>query len=135
MTVSSACTVLLALLVFGLGAAVSLLRLRTRTTHGHVCDPRDPLYKVVRAHGNAAEYAPMLAILYVWIGSRDPAPGLLALIAAATLFRFLHAGGLALAPTLDNVFPPRGSAGWARAVGAIGTYVCGPLLALGALFA
>ena len=49
---------LLALLLFGLGLRVSLLSGSTKTVHGYTPDPRDPLYKMVRAHGNATEYAP-----------------------------------------------------------------------------
>lgn len=58
MTTAIACTVLLALLVFGLGVTVSLVRFRTPTTFAYTVDPRDPLYKLIRAHGNATEYAP-----------------------------------------------------------------------------
>jgi len=74
MNVAIVCTALLGLLVFGLGLAVSLTRGATRTNFGFTPDPTDRLYKRVRAHGNAAEYAPMLAILILMIGARNPAP-------------------------------------------------------------
>jgi uncharacterized membrane protein YecN with MAPEG domain len=42
---------------------------------------------MVRAHGNTAEYAPMLAVLFLFLGSRDPAARVLWTIAIATLSR------------------------------------------------
>src|SRR5262249_61869855 len=62
MRVATYCIALLGLLVFGLGLGVSMLRGSTQTTFGYTPDPTDRLYKMVRAHGNAAEYAPMMAV-------------------------------------------------------------------------
>ncbi len=66
MTIAIICAALLGLLVFGLGFFVSLMRGRTGVNFGYTANPTDPLHKLVRAHGNAAEYAPMLAILFCW---------------------------------------------------------------------
>ena len=123
MNVAIVCTALLGLLVFGLGLAVSLTRGATRTNFGFTPDPTDRLYKRVRAHGNAAEYAPMLAILILLIGARNPAPWMVWTFVAATLFRYLHAAGMLVCPSLDQPHP-------LRFVGALGTYVTGLALAV-----
>ncbi len=123
MNVAIVCTALLGLLVFGLGLAVSLTRGATRTNFGFTPDPTDRLYKRVRAHGNAAEYAPMLAILILLIGARNPAPWMVWTFVAATLFRYLHAAGMLVCPSLDQPHP-------LRFVGALGTYVTGLVLAV-----
>ena len=125
MNVAIVCTALLGLLVFGLGLAVSLTRGATRTNFGFTPDPTDRLYKRVRAHGNAAEYAPMLAILILMIGARNPAPWIVWTFVAATLFRYLHAAGMLVCPSLDQPHP-------LRFVGALGTYVTGLVLAVAA---
>ncbi|TMA50223.1 MAG: MAPEG family protein [Deltaproteobacteria bacterium] len=125
MNVAIVCTALLGLLVFGLGLAVSLTRGATRTNFGFTPDPTDRLYKRVRAHGNAAEYAPMLAILILLIGARNPAPWMVWTFVAATLFRYLHAAGMLVCPSLDQPHP-------LRFVGALGTYVTGLVLAVAA---
>ena len=125
MNVAIVCTALLGLLVFGLGLAVSLTRGATRTNFGFTPDPTDRLYKRVRAHGNAAEYAPMLAILILLIGARNPAPWIVWTFVAATLFRYLHAAGMLVCPSLDQPHP-------LRFVGALGTYVTGLVLAVAA---
>lgn len=119
------CTALLGLLVFGLGLAVSLMRGRTGVDFGYKADPRDPLYKLVRAHGNATEYAPMLAILFLVVGSRDPSTWVLWTIGVATASRYLHAAGMIIAPTIDKPEP-------LRFLGALGTYVCGLALCVAA---
>jgi uncharacterized membrane protein YecN with MAPEG domain len=123
MNVAIVCTALLGLLVFGLGLAVSLTRGATKTNFGFTPDPTDRLYKRVRAHGNAAEYAPMLAILILLIGARNPAPWIVWTFVAATLFRYLHAAGMLVCPSLDQPHP-------LRFVGALGTYVSGLVLAV-----
>ncbi|MBW2399824.1 MAG: MAPEG family protein, partial [Deltaproteobacteria bacterium] len=73
MSTALVCIALLGLLLFGLGFAVSLLRGRTNTLVGSSGDPADSLHKLVRAHGNTAEYSAMLAILIFLVGTRSPA--------------------------------------------------------------
>src|SRR5262249_57877059 len=90
MNVAIVCTALLGLLVFGLGLAVSMTRGATRTNFGFTPDPTDRLYKRVRAHGNAAEYSPMLAILMLLIGARQPAAWMVWTFVAATPLRYPH---------------------------------------------
>ena len=128
MNVAIVCTALLGLLVFGLGLAVSLTRGATRTNFGFTPDPTDRLYKRVRAHGNAAEYSPMLAILMLLIGARQPAAWMVWTFIAATAFRYLHAAGMLVCPSLDQPHP-------LRFVGALGTYVAGLVLVVAAFMA
>ncbi|HJY83528.1 MAG TPA: MAPEG family protein, partial [Candidatus Binatia bacterium] len=73
MTTAIVCTALLGLLVFGLGLSVSLTRGQTGTNFGYSPDPTDRMYKMVRAHGNATEYVPMLAVLMLLVGGHNPA--------------------------------------------------------------
>ena len=117
------CTALLGLLVFGLGLGVSLARGSSKTNFGYTIDPRDRLYKLVRAHANAAEYAPMMALLFLVIVWRRPEPPfwMLATIVAATTARYLHAAGMIACATLDAPHP-------LRFLGALGTYITGLLL-------
>ena len=126
MTAALVCTALLGLLVFGLGLGVSALRGSTSTNIGHKLDPGDPLHKMVRAHGNATEYAPMLAILMLAIAGRGATPWMVWTFAAATLSRYLHAAGMVLSSSLDRPQP-------LRFVGALGTYVTGLMLVVALL--
>jgi uncharacterized protein len=126
MTAALVSTALLGLLVFGLGLGVSALRGSTSTNIGHQLDPGDRLHKMVRAHGNATEYAPMLAILMLAIAARGPTRWMVWTFVAATLSRYLHAAGMVLSPSLDRPQP-------LRFVGALGTYVTGLALVVALL--
>jgi uncharacterized membrane protein YecN with MAPEG domain len=117
------CTALLGLLLFGLGLAVSAGRFRAQCSAGCSDDPADALHKRVRAHGNTAEYAPFLAVLFLYLGSQAPSPATLGLIVAATACRLLVVIGLLASPTLARPNP-------LRFVGALGTYLCGGALCL-----
>lgn len=118
MTIAIICTALLGVIVFGLGFAVSWMRGRLGVNFSYTPDPTDRLYRLVRAHGNATEYAPMLAVLILLVGSRDPSAWALWMMGIATLSRYLHALGLIIAPTLEKPEP-------LRFLGALGTYLCG----------
>ena len=118
MTTALVCIALLGLLVFGLGLGVSLTRGRTNTAAGSSGDPADPLHKMIRAHGNTAEYAAMLAVLIFVVGSRSPATWALWCMGIATASRCLIAVGLVLSPTLERPHP-------LRFLGALGTYLAG----------
>jgi len=117
------CTGLLGLLLFGLGLGVSLTRGSTNKTSGYDQDPTDRLYKMIRAHGNTTEYAPMLAVLMLFLGSRDPAAWVLWVMWIATVSRYLIAIGIIVSPTLDKPHP-------LRFVGALGTYLTGIVLSV-----
>lgn len=122
------CIGLLGLLVFGLGLAVSLRRGATQTIIGHAPDPADPLHKLVRAHGNATEYAAMLAVLMLLLAGRAPGPFITITCVVATVARYLHAAGMILSSSLDRPQP-------LRFLGALLTYVTGLILALAVLLA
>jgi hypothetical protein len=126
MATTTVCAALLGLLVFGLGLGVSLTRGTTDRAAGFDPDPTDRLYKMVRAHGNAAEYNPMLAILILAIGAHNPSAWMTWTAIAATAARYLHAAGMILSPTLAKPQP-------LRFVGALGTYVCGLALVVALL--
>src|SRR6266849_9346079 len=116
MNVAVVCIAELGLLVFGLGLGVSLLRGSTGTNIGYKPDPTDRLYKMVRAHANAAEYGPMLAVLMLVLGSRQPGSWMLVTFVIATLCRYLHAAGMIMSSSLERPQP-------LRFIGALGTYV------------
>jgi hypothetical protein len=121
MTAAICCTAFLALLVFGLGLAVSLTRAATRTNIGYRDDPADRLHKLVRAHANACEYVPTLAVLILLLGAREPGDGLVWTFIGATVARYLHVAGMLFWPTLERPNP-------LRFIGALGTYVAGLVL-------
>jgi uncharacterized membrane protein YecN with MAPEG domain len=54
----------------------------------------DPLFVAIRAHGNAAEYVPTMAVLMLVMGSHHPATWMLVAIIVATAARFVHAVGV-----------------------------------------
>jgi uncharacterized membrane protein YecN with MAPEG domain len=121
MTTAIVWTALLGLLVFGLGLGVSLTRGQTGTNFGSSPDPADRMYKMVRAHGNATEYSPMLAVLILLLGGHNPATWVLWVMGIVTASRYLHAAGMIVSPTLAQPHP-------LRFVGALGTYLGGLVL-------
>jgi len=128
MSVAMLCSALLGLLLFVLGLMVSVTRGNTKTNFGYNPDPTDRLYKLVRAHGNTAEYAPMLAVLYFFAGAHDPTGWIRATIWATTACRYLIVAGILMSPTLAKPQP-------LRFVGALGTYVGGIALCVAAFMA
>ncbi|HXE73230.1 MAG TPA: MAPEG family protein [Candidatus Nitrosotenuis sp.] len=120
------CIGVLGFLVVGLGWGVSMLRLRRRIGIGAPDDPEDPFFKLVRAHANAAEYAPMLAVLMLVAGTPEPPAWVAMSMVCATAARLLHALGMVRSPSLARPHP-------LRFVGAAGTYLFGALLALAVL--
>ena len=125
MHVAIVCTALLGLLLFALGVAVSMTRARTGVVAGSSNDPADSLYRPIRARGNTAEYAPMLAVLFLPVGARNPATWLLWTMVIAVVSRYRIAIGMIAGPTLAKPQP-------LRFVGALGTYLTGILLCIGA---
>lgn len=118
----------LSVLLILLGLNVSMQRVRAgRNQAAAEADPASALRKAVRAHGNCAEYAPMLALLCLALGQRDPAFPLEMTMYAAAASRLLHAIGALTCKTVHTTHP-------LRFLGAIGTYVSGLVLA-GALLA
>lgn len=116
------CTALLGLLLFGLGLLVSLARGKYNMLGGHPADPTHGLKKLVRAHGNTAEFVPFLAIVFLYLGAQQPATWVLWMIVIGTVSRLLIVVGLLTCSTLDRPNP-------VRFIGALGTYVAGIALA------
>ena len=82
----------------------------------------------VRAQGNTAEYAAMLALLIYLLGQRSSAEWVSWVMVGVTASRYLLVMGVLASATLARPNP-------FRAVGALGTYVGGTVLALALLFA
>jgi uncharacterized membrane protein YecN with MAPEG domain len=123
---------LLAIQVAVLGFWVSILRGRVRAIyHGEAMDPASPLAKAVRAHGNAAEYAGILAGLFIAI-SLLPATASAVwppyLMLAITAARCLGSVGFLTSQTLTNIHP-------LKALSALVTYAGMLVLALHLLLA
>jgi len=103
-----------------------MMRARTETVGGVNQDPADPLYKAVRAHGNTAEYAPMAALLILYLGTQGPAIWVLWVMGIVTACRYSIAIGILMSPTLDKPHP-------LRFIGALGTYLGGVALVVAAM--
>ena len=129
LTTAIICTAILAAMLFLLGFNVSRMRGVTAKTGGSQFpgDPASPLLIAIRAHGNAAEYIPVLIVLFLLVGARSPASVAIPLIVGATAARLAHAYGLLTAPSL--AVQTR-----ARLAGAAGTYLLGVGLAVAAAF-
>ena len=126
MTIAVICTALLALLIFVLGFSVSLARSKTDTISGFKNESTDPLYKLIRAHGNTTEYVPILAVLMLYLGATAPSAWITWTMIVVTLARFLMAAGLVFPADMDK---PNGM----RFMGAILTYLGGMALAVAAV--
>jgi uncharacterized membrane protein YecN with MAPEG domain len=122
MTIGIACTALLGLLLFGLGLNVSITRRRHAQSIGHDTGATDPVHRAVRAHGNTAEYAPFLGLLFLWHATHAAPLWINAVIIVATAARFLLVAGLLWGGPLNRANP-------LRAIGALFTYLCGIVLA------
>lgn len=120
------CTAALGSLLFLLGLGVSILRFRTGVGSGQASERNAMLNKFIRAHANTAEFAPFLAVLFLYFGWRGASETVVWLIVAATLCRFLLVIGLIAWPSLSRPNP-------FRFVGALGTYICGAALSLAML--
>lgn len=126
-TTSLTCVALLGALLFGLGLAVSLTRAKTSCLIGHPAGREDFLHKLVRAHGNTAEYVPLLAVLMLALGSRPAVGWVDGVIVGTTVARFAIVVGLLAFRDLGKPNP-------VRFLGALGTYLGGLALS-GALVA
>jgi hypothetical protein len=91
-------------------------------------DPADRMFIAQRAHGNASEYIPTLAVLIVVCAALTGGWWLDVLAIAALAARSLHAFGMLTSTTLASHGP-------VRDIGAMGTYLTGVLLGVTALVA
>jgi len=128
MAITIVCVALLGFLVFIQGFLVSLTRLKSKQPYGYTMDPKNRLYKVYRAHSNTIEYAPMLAILYLFVGFKNPSTWVLWVIGITTACRYLQAIALIVEPSLEKAGP-------LRMIGSAGTYIGGILLSIAVLLA
>lgn len=129
LTTAIICTAILAAMLFVLGWNVSRVRGMTAKAGGpqFPSDPASRLLIAIRAHGNAAEYIPVLIVLFLLVGARSPAVVAIPLIIGSTAARVAHAYGLLTAPSLAVQTK-------ARLAGAAGTYLLGVGLAVAAAF-
>lgn len=126
-TLQIVCLALLGLLVFVLGANVTRHRaIRGDTGNQQPTDPADRMFIAQRAHGNATEYVPMLAVLILVCATLSDGWWVDALAVAAVVSRYLHAVGLLTAKTMAAHGPVRDA-------GALGTYLTGIALAVTAV--
>lgn len=128
MNVELLCAGLLALLLFGLGFAVSIERGIAGKLGGVPDDEKTRLFRLIRAHGNAAEYAPA-AIAFALYFSATPRSTITQwLVIGITAARYIHAFALIMGADM-------GRFSLLRFVGGMGTYVTGVGLALTAIIA
>jgi uncharacterized membrane protein YecN with MAPEG domain len=126
-TLQIVCLALLGLLIFVLGANVTRHRaIRGDTGNQQPTDPADRMYIAQRAHGNAAEYVPTLAVLILVCATLSDGWWVDALAVAAVVSRYMHAMGLLTAKTMATHGP-------VRDIGAMGTYATGIALAVTAV--
>ena len=123
MTTAIVCTALLAALMFVLAIRTSKQRAKAEDQIPTRTD--DPLFVAMRAHGNAAENNPLLAVLMLVVGSFDPAVWLEVVMVLVTASRFAHAIGVVHGADMAKEAP-------LRFVGAIVTINGGILLAVAA---
>lgn len=125
MQVPVVCASILGLLIFLLGFLISMLRSKTGIIYysDSLDDPTSPLTKAVRALANTAEFAPILAVLFLYLGSTNPANWVYWTIVVATISRVLMVVGFLTAGTLRKILP-------LKAVGAVGTYLSGIVLCI-----
>ena len=123
MQVPVICVSILALLIFLLGFLISMVRGKTGIIYysGSLDDPTSFLTKSVRALGNTVEFAPILAVLFLYLGTTHPDNWVWWAIIAATASRVLMVVGFLTAETLSKINP-------LKAVGAVGTYLSGVVL-------
>ena len=127
-TIPIVCIALMGVLLFVLGANVTRHRAARGAAGGDQAssDPADRLFIAVRAHANAAEYVPTLAILILVSASLTDGWWVDALAIAALTVRTLHAYTMLTAKTMDAFIP-------LRTVAAMGTYAIGVALGVTAL--
>ena len=126
-TVTVTSIALMGILLFLLGANVTRHRaMRGDTGNQAPTDPADVMFVAIRAHGNAAEYVPTLAVLILVCSTLTDGWWLNTLAVAALVARLLHAVGLILSGSLAKRSPVKES-------GAMLTYVTGIALGVTAL--
>ena len=114
MNVPALSAVSLVLLYVALSVNVSRVRWRRRK---HPQVDEDALEKAVRAHGNAAEYVPLLVATLLYLSYAPQHIVLDAVAVLAVISRVAHAVGMLRASRAGAAHP-------LRSLGALGTYLC-----------
>jgi uncharacterized membrane protein YecN with MAPEG domain len=120
------CIALMGILLFLLGANVTRNRAVRGAGNQQPTDPADVLLVAVRAHGNAAEYIPTLAVLLLVCSSLTDGWWLNTLAIAALAARVMHGAGMIASKSMANRTVPKD-------LGAMLTYVVGVALGVTAL--
>ena len=120
MQVPVVCVSILGLLIFLLGFLISMVRGKTGIIYysGSLDDPTSFLTKAVRALGNTVEFAPIFAVMFLYLGTTNPDNWVYWAIGIGTISRVLMVAGFLTARTLSKIHP-------LKAVGAMGTYLSG----------
>ena len=126
--IALSCVAALGLLLFGLGLCVSGLRFSLNQLSSDSVEPSSVLHRVVRAHGNSAEYVAMLAVLFLYLGAGRPAAWVIACMVGATVSRFALVAGLVFPATMAR---PNAL----RFAGGLGTYAFGAALCVALVLA
>ncbi|HET7793477.1 MAG TPA: MAPEG family protein [Rhizobacter sp.] len=113
------CCAFLVLLYAALSINVSRVRIQGRESP-RVTEAQ--LTQAIRAHGNAAEYIPLIVALLLYLHMAAPSPFVSAVALVATASRVVHAAGMLFAHGLRGRHA-------LRFIGALGTYAS--LVALG----
>lgn len=123
MNVELLCVGLLGLLLFGLGLAVSLERGKAKQLGGVPGDETTRLYRLIRAHGNASEYVPLIAAFALYFAATESSLLVTSLVVWLTAVRFLHATALITGSDLKSF-------NLLRFIGGLGTYLGGLALSV-----
>jgi uncharacterized membrane protein YecN with MAPEG domain len=124
------CIGLLGALLFYLGLAVSMVRKKigkTKDTETKKKLQEHDLISAQRAHGNTAEYAPMLCILYFIFATQNMSNNVVicTLIVATTIARYLIAYGIRV-----SVDAPHFGRFWGASITYLGGFVLSVILVL-----
>ncbi len=114
------CVSILGLMIFLLGFLISTLRGKTGIIYysDSLDDPTSLLTKAVRALANTAEFGPMLAVMFLYLGTTNPGNWVYWTMVVATASRVLMVAGFLTAGTLRKIHP-------LKAIGGVGTYLSG----------
>lgn len=123
MNLELVCAGLLAFLLFGLGLSVSIERGRAGKLGGMPDDETTRLFRLIRAHGNSAEYVPVALAIALYFAVADRTTGGLVAIISMTAARYLHAFALIFGSSMSQF-------NLLRFIGGMGTYLAGFALSI-----
>jgi uncharacterized protein len=117
------CAAILGFLLFGLGFAVSVQRGRAGQLGGIPGNESTLLYRLIRAHGNAAEYVPLIAAFALYFAANGSSTVISWVIGGLTIARICHATAMIIGTDMSqfNIL---------RFVGGMGTYIGGFALSI-----